>query len=95
MNPSARSDAPFSVIFGMTLAHRVGFAYKQQLKFTQTMEKQKIEIELTLDQLTQLEYVASLANRDTEEYARDILVVFLTQITAPIVNLPKTKTEDE
>ena len=59
------------------------------------MEKQKIEIELTLDQLTQLEYVASLANRGTEDYARDILVVFLTQITAPIINLPKTKTEDE
>lgn len=59
------------------------------------MENKKIEVELTLEQLTQLEYVASLANRDTEEYARDILVVFLTQITAPIINLPKTKTENE
>lgn len=57
------------------------------------MEKQKIEIELTLDELTNLEYVASIAQRETEDYARDILVMFLTQITAPIVQLPKAKTD--
>lgn len=53
------------------------------------MEKQKIEIELTLDQLTNLEYLASIAKRDTETYARDIVVIFLTQVCQPIVNLPK------
>lgn len=66
---------------------------KEYKQITSTMEKQKIEIELTLDELTNLEYIASIAQRETEEYARDVLTMFLHQVTAPIINLPKSQTD--
>lgn len=54
----------------------------------------KIEILLNDEQMAQLENCAKIRKCEPADLASDVLVMFLTQVTAPIVNLPKAKADE-
>lgn len=58
------------------------------------MKKKTISIEFTTEQFNQLQNLSSIRGTDVADTARDIVAVFLAQICAPIVNLPKTKVDE-
>lgn len=54
----------------------------------------KVEIELTDEQLKQISNLAEIRGCSAESLATDVVVMFLSNITAPIIQLPKAQAHE-